>query len=136
MKKMTALELMLCVKNERIQIYYHRDTKVFDLMPVSQFELEHIDWDADISDSCKNNVAFLTYQEIDHKDVMSFFVRECVYDKEPRKKLFNILRRHDYVDAFINELQKLELYEEFTSVCGDVYTQIFLEWTAQNGLKF
>lgn len=45
MKKMTALELMLCVKNERIQIYYHRDTKVFDLMPVSQFELEHIDWD-------------------------------------------------------------------------------------------
>ena len=45
MKKMTALELMLCVKNERIQIYYHRDTKVFDFMPVSQFELEHIDWD-------------------------------------------------------------------------------------------
>lgn len=45
MKKMTALELMLCVKNERIQIYYHRDTKVFDLMPVSQFELEHSDWD-------------------------------------------------------------------------------------------
>lgn len=44
MKKMTVLELMLRVKNERIQIYYHRDTKVFDFMPVSQLELEHIDW--------------------------------------------------------------------------------------------
>ena len=44
-EKMTALELMLCVKNERIQIYYHRDTKIFDFMPVSQLEREHIDWD-------------------------------------------------------------------------------------------
>ena len=85
MKKMTALELMLCVKIERIQIYYHRDTKVFDLMPVSQFEPEHIDWDAEISDSCKNNVAFLTYQEIDHKDVMRFLY-ENVYMTKNREK--------------------------------------------------
>ena len=54
-------------------------------MPVSQFEPEHIDWDAEISDSCKNNVAFLTYQEIDHKDVMRFLY-ENVYMTKNREK--------------------------------------------------
>ena len=44
----------------------------------------------------ENNFRFLTYDEIDHKDIMKFYVKECVDDKEIRKRLFNILRRNNY----------------------------------------
>ena len=71
-----------------------------------------------------NNFRFLTYDEINHKDIMRFYVRECVEDKLIRKQLFNILRRDNYVDAFIDELYKCELYEDFDMICGYLYTNI------------
>ncbi len=55
---------------------------------------------------------------------------------EIQKYLILCLFRSLNQNTLTGILQELELYEEFTSVCGDVYTQIFLEWTAQNGLKF
>ena len=63
-----------------------------------------------------NNFRFLTYDEINHKDIMRFYVRECVEDKLIRKQLFNILRRDNYVDVFIDELHKCELYEDFDMI--------------------
>ena len=81
-----------------------------------------------------NNFRFLTYDEINHKDIMRFYVRECVEDKLIRKQLFNILRRDNYVDAFIDELYKCELYVDFDMICGDIYIQIFQEWERNNGL--
>ena len=81
-----------------------------------------------------NNFRFLTYDEINHKDIMRSYVRECVEDKLIRKQLFNILRRDNYVDAFIDELYKCELYEDFDMICGDIYIQIFQEWERNNGL--
>lgn len=133
---MTALELMLYVTEDRAQLYYHKDTKDFDFMPLSEKELEHIDWNAKISDREENNVRFLTYREIDHKEMMSFFVHECVDNKETRKKLFAILRRHSYVEPYIDALKELELYEEFVIFAGNVYNQKFCEWAEENGLEF
>lgn len=40
---------------------------------------------------------------------MRFYVREQVEDKEIRKQLFDILRRNEYMDAFIAKLHELNL---------------------------
>lgn len=84
----------------------------------------------------ENNFRFLTYDEIDHKEIMRFYVKECVDDKEIRKKLFGILRNNNYVDSFIEGLRKLNLYDEFETVCGEIYEQIFLDWAEKKGLNF
>ncbi|MDO4285654.1 MAG: hypothetical protein Q4C60_10030 [Eubacteriales bacterium] len=92
--------------------------------------------DARISDRDTNNFRLPTQEDFDHKEIMSFFVRECVEDKEQRKQLFYILRRHDYMDSFLEKLRELELYEEFLMVCGDIYEDIFEDWAKSNGLSF
>ena len=53
-----------------------------------------------------------------------------------RTALFNILRRDDYVDAFLEKLQELALYDDFLTICGDIYNQIFEEWASKNDLHF
>lgn len=132
----TILELMLLIKKRDDLLFYHKDTNVFDRCPLSEIQLKNIDPDAKIPWKDDNNFRFLSYDEIDHKEIMSFFVRECVEDKEIRKQLFYILRRHDYVDSFVDGLRKYNLYEDFDMVCGDIYIQIFHEWKEKNELSF
>ena len=133
---MTALELMLYVDNRHAHLFYHKDTKTFDWMRFSPIEMQHIDENAILPMVDENNVQFLTYEEIGHGELMSFFVHECVDDKEIRKKLFGILRRHSYVEPYIDALKELELYDEFVIFAVDVYNQMFCEWAEENGLEF
>jgi len=74
------------------------------------------------------------YKDIDHKDIMSFYVREFVEDKETRRKLFNILRNHDFMDKFLAAVKELELYEEYIMVTDDIYIQLAEEWAEKNGV--
>ncbi|MCL2046525.1 MAG: hypothetical protein FWG88_09090 [Oscillospiraceae bacterium] len=75
------------------------------------------------------------YEDIDHKNIMSFFVREFVEDKEMRRKLFNILRNHDFMDKFLAAVKELELYEEYIMVTDDIYIQLAEEWFEENGCE-
>ena len=128
------VELMLAIRDFRF-VYYHKDTNTFDFCPRSSIELEHSIPGKLIPIHDTNNFRLPTYQEIDHKEIFSFFVRECIYEKEIRKQLFNILRRNEYIDAFIDKLHELNLYDDFVDICGDIYYQIFMEWQDENGLK-
>ncbi|MBR4058685.1 MAG: hypothetical protein IKK03_02450 [Lachnospiraceae bacterium] len=130
----TITGLMLSIKKWDDYLFYHKDTGVFDRYPVSAIQMKKLDPNAKLLLKDDNNFRFLTYDEINHKDIMRFYVRECVEDKLIRKQLFNILRRDNYVDAFIDELHKCELYEDFDMICGDIYIQIFQEWEKNNGL--
>lgn len=132
----TIIEIMLEVKNSNTKFFYHKDTNIFDGYPVSAIQLQTLDMNARIPKKDDNNFRFLTYDEIDHKNIMRFYVKECVEDKEIRKQLFDILRRHDFMDAFLERLRKLNLYDDFEMVCGDVYIQLFFDWAEKNGLKF
>lgn len=38
------------------------------------------------------------------------------------------------MDAYINAIREVDLYEDFIDVCGDVYIQIFNVWAEENGL--
>lgn len=135
-KNMTALELMLYVDNRSAQLFYHKDTETFDWMRFSSIEMQHIDMNALLPMVDENNIRFLTYEEIDHKGMMSFFVHECIDDKEMRKKLFGILRRDSYVEPYIEALKELELYDDFVLFSENVYNQMFREWAEKNGLEF
>ena len=74
------------------------------------------------------------YKDIDHKSIMSFYVKECVEDKETRRKLFNILRNHDFMDKFLASIKKLELYDEYIMVTDDIYIQLAEEWAEKSGI--
>lgn len=131
----TIIDLMLAVR-ERTTFFYHKDTKTFDCYPFSELEREHLTDDSKIPYNDLNNFRFLSYEEIDHEDIMRFYVRECVDDKEIRKQLFNILRRDDFIDAYLDKLRELDLYDDFMDICGDVYIQIFEEWAKKKNLEF
>ena len=132
----SIFELMTSVTNDRIQLFYHKDTNSFDTLPVSAIQLKSLNPNERISFKDENNVRFLTYSEIEHEELMLFFVRECVDDKEARKQLFGVLRRKDYVKSFLEKLKELDLYDEFELACGDVYRQMFSEWAEKHGLNF
>lgn len=131
----TIVELMLAVRGHRT-VFYHKDTNQFDCWPVSEIELETLDENAKIPERDLNNFRFLSYEEIDHKGIMRFYVKEVVEDKAIRKQLFDILRRDEYIDAYLEKLRELDLYDEFMDVCGDIYIQIFEEWAEKNELEF
>lgn len=133
----TITELMLSIRENRV-LFYHKDTNQFDGWPCSAIEMENMDENAQIpfEDEDTNNFRLPSYEEVNHQDIMRFFVRECIEEKEIRKALFDTLRRGDYIDAYINKLRELNLYDEFDMVCGDIYLQIFEEWAKENGLNF
>ena len=132
----TIIELMLKTSNQNALCFYHKDTNTFDGWPVSAIQMQNLDPNERLPLKDENNFRFLTYDEIDHKDIMRSYVKDCVEDKEIRKRLFNILRNHDYVETFIEELRELNLYDEFEMACGDIYRQLFFEWAEKNELNF
>lgn len=131
----TVIDLMLSVK-EKSFIFYHKDTNCFDCYPISEIEKENISADERISYNNMNNFRLPTYEEIDHKEIMRFYVKEFADDKVVRKQLFAILRRKNYLDPFLDRLRELNLYDDFIDSCGDIYFQIFEEWANKNGLNF
>ena len=132
----TIIELMLKTSNQNALCFYHKDTDTFDGWPVSAIQMQNLDPNERLPLKDENNFRFITYDEIDHKDIMRSYVKDCVEDKEIRKRLFNILRNHDYVETFIEELRELNLYDEFEMACGDIYRQLFFKWAEKNELKF
>lgn len=131
----TVIDLMLAIR-ERRDIFYHKDTDQFDYLPISEIQMKTLSPDAKITDHDTNNFRLPSYEEVDHEGIMRLYVKECVEDKAVRKKLFDVLRRDEFVDAFIDKLHELNLYDDFMNSFGDIYYQIFDEWADRNGLDF
>ena len=129
------IDLMLAIR-ERHTLFYHKDTNQFDYFPISELERRELDPDALIPMNDPNNFRLPSYEEVDHEDIMRFYVREYVEDKEIRKQLFDILKRHEYIDAYRDKLHELNLYDDFVDACEDIYIQIFKEWAEENNLDF
>ncbi len=129
----TIIEIMLAIR-ARNPVYYHKDMKRFDRFPYSKTEKLNSNLLLPFG-SDSNTIMLPTYEEIDHEEIMRFYVQECVEDKEIRRQLFNILRRRNYMDAYLDKLHELNLYEDFIDACGDIYIQIFDEWAEKNDIK-
>ena len=131
----TIIDLMMAIR-ERRPVFYHKDTNQFDYFSYSELECGKLDENKLIPyENTNNNIMLPTYEEIDHKEIMRFYVREFVEDKTIRKQLFNILRRDEYMDAFLEKLRELELFDDFTEACWEVYDQIFKECVPWSGWR-
>lgn len=75
------------------------------------------------------------YKELDHKGMMSYFVKEIVEDKSIRQELFYILRRHEYMDSFYEALKKHNLYQDYCDMSDDFFRQIINEWQEEHNIK-
>ncbi|MDD2980671.1 MAG: hypothetical protein PHN80_11975 [Hespellia sp.] len=131
----TIIDLMLAIRKGCIY-FYHKDTKQFDGNHFSEVERKNLSFDSRLPLNDTNNFRLPSYEEINHKDIMSFYVKEYVEDKVTRKQLFYVLRRYDYMDAYLDKLRELNLYDDFIDTSGDIYMQIFEEWADKNKLNF
>lgn len=76
------------------------------------------------------------YKFIDHKAIMSEFIKNTCTDKQIRKELFYILRNYDYIDKFYECLKKYDLYEEYHNYSSGYYDYVFREWCEKNNINF
>lgn len=131
----TIIDLMLAIR-ENCTIFYHKDSKQFDFFPFSEFERRELSPDKQIPYNDRNNFRLPSSKQINHEEIMRFYVSEYVENKESRKQLFGILSRKEYMDAFLDALRELNLYEDFIDACGEIYIQIFEDWADKNDLDF
>ena len=136
----TILDLMFAINKEDVNLYYHRDTNSFDHCPLSPIEVKniHTRMHEEITVGYKdpNNVRFLTFKQINHKELMRDFVKSgIVYDKDIKKKLFDSLRYHDYVEPFIARLKELDYYDDYIDFTICYYEGLFEDWQIENDVK-
>lgn len=75
-----------------------------------------------------------TYEEMNHKEIMRFYVKEIVYEPEHRIALFDILKRYEYMDAFYKKLKEFDLYEDYCEFTNGLYNDILHEWADRNNI--
>lgn len=71
------IDLMLAIR-EKCTIFYHKDTKQFDYFPFSEFERREVALDELIPVNDVNNFRLPSYEEVNHEEIMRFYVREYV----------------------------------------------------------
>ena len=127
---MTPMELFLLINHDRKYLYYDVYDLCFTDSDINRREFEKYLLSRKKGIEMKypkSNIMLPTFKEIDHKSIMSFYVKSCVIEGDIRKQLFYILIRYDYVVPFIDKLKELGLYEEFEDCCGSIYNQIIEE---------
>lgn len=75
------------------------------------------------------------YNFINHKTIMTEYIKGMVDDKEIRKELFYILRNHDYMDKFYECLKKYKLFDDYKDYSADYYIFVFNEWCENYNIK-
>lgn len=75
------------------------------------------------------------YHFIEHKSIMSEYVKNIFDDKKVRQELFYILRNHNYMDKFYDCLKKHNLYDDYREYVSDYYNFVFREWCNENDIK-
>lgn len=137
---MRSMELLLLIKDSSDYLYYDKFDNVFTYEHYNKKHLE----EQTKKYGKKNlslsqltpNIKLPSYEEIDHEQIMRYYVREFIDDKAIRKTLFSILSRINYVEPFIEKLKELNLYEDYYDACGNVYKGIMEEWAEKNSITF
>lgn len=142
-EKISIYELLRRIKpNQR----YYINTSTWELFNLKKFMREYLEEHPEKL-YAKNDDRLLpkgvdlpiyelpTYKDMNHKEIMRFYVKECVCEKDIRKKLFDILRNDDYMDKFYEALKKYNLYDEYCDVTDDIYHDILEEWASKNNIE-
>lgn len=76
-----------------------------------------------------------SYKEINHKDIMTLYVKRNIQEKEIRQALFYALRNYDYMNKFYNNLRKYGLFKDYLEYSNYYYNQIISDWKIKNNIK-
>lgn len=134
---MTITELFLYIHRGDVYLYYDVFDNCITNMSINKKERDRVVSLANKNiyvNDVKDNIMLPTFSQINHKEIMRFFVRECVYEKEIRKVLFDILRRDEFVKLFVEKLKELDLYDLFDDCCGSIYYDILTEWADSHSI--
>lgn len=74
------------------------------------------------------------YNNLNHKDIMTLYVKKNINDKEIRKVLFYALRNYDYMEKFYNNLRKYGLFKDYLDYSNYYYKQIIKDWKIKNNI--
>lgn len=143
-EKTTLADILRIIK-ERTIMYYKSDiksiVKPYDYMkkyiPDNYGELSDEETKKlNIPDYEDLNIYMLpNYKELNHKDIMTSYVKRNINDKEIRQALFNALRNYDYMDKFYNNLRRFGLFKEYLELSNYYYEQIIKEWKINNNIE-
>ena len=75
------------------------------------------------------------YQEINHKEIMTLYVKRNIEDKEVRQALFYALRNDDYLDKYYNKLRKYGLFKDYLDYTNSYYKSIIQNWIEKNNIE-
>ena len=76
-----------------------------------------------------------SYEEINHKEIMTLYVKRNIQEKEIRQALFYSLRNYDYMDKFYNVLREYGLFKDYLDYSNYYYKQIINNWEEKNNIK-
>lgn len=129
---------------ERMAMYYKTDTRSivnpFDYIKkyipknYSKLSTEELN-KLNIPEYEDLNIYMLpNYKELNHKDIMTLYVKRNIKDKEIRQSLFYALRNYDYVDKFYNNLRKYGLFKDYLEYTNYYYEDIIENWKKENNI--
>ena len=108
---------------------------LYDLLdrikPLSDEEVKELN----IPDYKDLNIYMLPYyDDLNHKDIMTLYVKRNIYDKEIRQALFYALRNYDYMDKFYDNLRRYGLFKDYLEYSNYYYEQIIKDWKIKNNI--
>ena len=108
---------------------------LYDLLdrikPLSDEEIKELN----IPDYKDLNIYMLpNYDDLNHKDIMTLYVKRNIYDKEIRQALFYALRNYDYMDKFYDNLRRYGLFKDYLEYSNYYYEQIIKDWKIKNNI--
>ena len=76
-----------------------------------------------------------SYEKVNHKKIMTLYVKRNIDEKEIRQSLFYVLRNHDYMDKFYNKLREYGLFYDYINYSNDYYQVILNDWMIANNIN-
>ena len=108
---------------------------LYDLLdrikPLSDEEIKELN----IPDYKDLNIYMLPYyDDLNHKDIMTLYVKRNIYDKEIRQALFYALRNYDYMHKFYDNLRRYGLFKDYLEYSNYYYEQKIKDWKIKNNI--
>lgn len=142
-KSTNLTDIVRIIKDRRV-LYYKADVNsivnpydyIKKYIPDNYDELsdEEIN-ELNIPDYKDLNIYMLpAYEYLNHKEIMTLYVKKNIEDKEIRQAFFYALRNYDYMDKFYNTLRRYGLFKDYLEYSNYYYEQIIVDWKIKNNI--
>lgn len=142
-EEITLLDIFRVIKKYE-SIYYKSDIK--EIVNPFDYIKRYLPDNNNVSDSESKKVPVPTseelkiyklpsFEEIDHKYIMSKCVKNYIEDKDIRRDLFYTLRNYDYMDKFYDLLRKYRLFIDYIDKTNYYYNEKLNDWIEENNIE-